>query len=85
MVSMDDRLHQPYRQSIIPGMAEIFAEAKKLGAKGVFLSGAGPTLIAVNDRPFFNVEMKDFLATLPNKWKLSDIEPDNTGVVIDRH
>jgi homoserine kinase len=84
MVSMDDRLHQPYRQSIIPGMAEIFKEAKKLGAKGVFLSGAGPTLIAVNDRPFFNVEMKDFLAALPNQWRLTELEPDNNGVVVEK-
>lgn len=85
MVSMDDRIHQPYRKKIIPGMDEIFREAKRLGAKGVFLSGAGPTLIAVNDRPFFNVEMKDFLATLPNNWKLMDLEPDNIGVVIEKY
>ena len=84
MVAMDDKLHQPYRQKIIPGMAEIFAEAKRLGAKGVFLSGAGPTLIAVNDRPFFNVEMKDFLSGLPNHWQIMELEPDNDGVVIER-
>ncbi len=84
MVAMDDRLHQPYRQQFIPGMDEIFAKCKALGAKGVFLSGAGPTLIAANNRPFFNVEMKDFLSTLPNKWELIELEPDNNGVVVER-
>lgn len=83
LTAMDDRLHQPYREKIIPGMQEIFAEAKRLGAKGIFLSGAGPTLIAVNDRPFFNVEMKDFLSTLPNNWTLSELEPDNNGTVLE--
>jgi len=45
-VAMDDRLHQPYRCSLIPGMKKVFAAVKLAGAKGVALSGAGPTLIA---------------------------------------
>ncbi len=43
---MDDRLHQPYRVTLIPGMEEVFAAAREAGAVGVALSGAGPTLIA---------------------------------------
>lgn len=47
--AMDDRLHQPYRSSLVPGMKKVFAAAKLAGAKGVALSGAGPTLIAFGD------------------------------------
>lgn len=43
---MEDRVHQPYRQSLIPGMAEVFAAAAKAGAAGVALSGAGPSIFA---------------------------------------
>ncbi|MDT3429089.1 homoserine kinase [Paenibacillus forsythiae] len=48
--AMRDRLHQPYRAPLVPGMEEVLAEATKHGALGIALSGAGPTLIAFVDR-----------------------------------
>ena len=45
-IAMQDKLHQPYRIPLIPGMAEAFAIAKMAGAQAVALSGAGPSLIA---------------------------------------
>lgn len=42
----DDVLHQPYRAKMIPGMYDVFAAARKAGALGANLSGAGPSLIA---------------------------------------
>ncbi|MBK8906185.1 MAG: homoserine kinase [Anaerolineaceae bacterium] len=45
-LAMQDRLHQPYRLPLIPGMADAFAAAYAAGASGVALSGAGPSLIA---------------------------------------
>ncbi|MGI6405143.1 MAG: homoserine kinase [Syntrophaceticus sp.] len=44
-VALQDRLHQPYRCSLVPGMNEAFQAALDSGAYGVFLSGAGPTVI----------------------------------------
>ncbi len=43
--AMRDRLHQPYRASLIPGMEKILREAADNGALGAVLSGAGPTLL----------------------------------------
>lgn len=45
-IAMQDRLHQPYRIPLIPGMAAAFAAAKNAGAAAVAISGAGPSLIA---------------------------------------
>jgi homoserine kinase len=45
-VAMQDRLHQPYRIPLIPGLAAAFDAAYVAGAAGVALSGAGPSLIA---------------------------------------
>ena len=45
-LAMQDRLHQPYRLPLIPGMGEACAAAYAAGAAGVALSGAGPSLIA---------------------------------------
>ena len=44
---LQDRLHQPYRQSLITGMAAVEAAALRAGAYGMVISGAGPTLLAV--------------------------------------
>lgn len=46
---LDDKLHQPYRQTLIPGMPDVLAAAKRAGAFGAALSGAGPCLIAFTE------------------------------------
>jgi homoserine kinase len=45
--AMDDRLHQPYRARLVPGMAEVCSAALRAGAAGAALSGAGPTVLAL--------------------------------------
>lgn len=50
--AMEDRLHQPFRASLVPGMRKVLAAAKLAGAKGVTLSGAGPSVIALADSNF---------------------------------
>jgi homoserine kinase len=42
-----DRLHQPYRAPFVSGMFEVLAEGERAGALACFLSGAGPTLLAL--------------------------------------
>lgn len=49
---MEDKLHQPYRSKLIPGMDEIMLEVKEAGAIGGVLSGAGPTMLALADRDY---------------------------------
>ncbi len=45
-VGTQDRLHQPYREALVPGMPEMLQAACAAGASGAALSGAGPSLIA---------------------------------------
>lgn len=45
--ALQDRLHQPYRQSLIPHMEEVQKAATQAGAYGSVISGAGPTLLAL--------------------------------------
>lgn len=49
-VAMQDRLHQPYRFGLVPGMESAYQRALAAGAAGVALSGAGPSLIAFATR-----------------------------------
>jgi homoserine kinase len=44
--AMHDKLHQPYRAPLIPGLLGVFDAAREAGAAGVAISGAGPSLIA---------------------------------------
>lgn len=48
--ALQDRLHQPYRQALIPGYDAVNAAAMKAGAYGMVISGAGPTLLALVDQ-----------------------------------
>jgi len=43
-IAMRDKLHQNYRIPLIPGMRLAFSAAYQAGAKGVVLSGAGPSM-----------------------------------------
>lgn len=43
---MNDRLHQPYRARLVPGLADALASAVKAGAAGAALSGSGPSVFA---------------------------------------
>lgn len=47
--ALEDRLHQPYREKLIPGMAQVLTAARQAGALGATLSGAGPCLLAFTD------------------------------------
>jgi homoserine kinase len=45
--SLGDRIHQPYRQTLIPGYDAVAAAAASVGAYGTVISGAGPTLLTL--------------------------------------
>ncbi len=47
--AMQDRIHQPYRQSLIPGYEAVQAAALEAGAYGLVISGAGSSLLALAD------------------------------------
>ncbi len=42
-----DRLHQPYRTPLIPGLAEVSQAAMDAGALAAMISGAGPTILTM--------------------------------------
>jgi homoserine kinase len=44
--AMRDRLHQPQRRNLVPGLAEALELFKRPGLLGVALSGAGPSVLA---------------------------------------
>ncbi len=46
-IATDDKLHQPYREKLIPGLRDVFQAAKSVNENiAVALSGAGPCVVA---------------------------------------
>lgn len=83
--AFEDKVHQPYRMSLIPSMEEIFDTCKKAGAIGSFLSGAGPTLISVVEDEIsesFMENIKKYLLTLEKDWSIEYLEPDFEGAKV---
>lgn len=65
-----DLFHQPYRQLMIPHYGEI-ADSLQEAAYGVYLSGAGPTMIAVLDEAGADAIHADFQNKYPDfEWLL---------------
>ncbi|KAI9010007.1 hypothetical protein CLU79DRAFT_710764 [Phycomyces nitens] len=53
--AMQDKIHQPYRKTLIPGLPEILSTVtpeKHDGLLGICLSGAGPTILALATKNF---------------------------------
>ncbi len=48
-IALEDRLHQPYRAHLIPGMGTVFQAGRQAGALNCIISGAGSTLMAYAD------------------------------------
>ena len=44
--ALEDKLHQPYRAKLIPGLTEVFAAGEEAGAYKCIISGSGSTLLA---------------------------------------
>jgi homoserine kinase len=49
--ALEDRFHQPYRASLVPGLAEIL-KLRAPGLLGCVLSGAGPSILVFYERGY---------------------------------
>ena len=77
--AMRDRLHQPYRASLVPGIDHVLEAAEEAGALGACLSGAGPTLVA-----FATDDAPDIAAAMKNAWAQQEIQADTAVLRVDQ-
>jgi len=80
--ALGDSIHQPYRMQLIESSELIFKSVEKTEAYGIFISGAGPTLIAITHLhdATFEASMTPFLNSRPSKWDLFNVQVDPKGV-----
>lgn len=83
-VACQDKLHQPYRGKLIESYDEVVNTSKELGALGVFLSGAGPTIMALLEEKdmIFTNSIKQSLKSLNLEWIVKELNLDLRGAVV---
>jgi homoserine kinase len=78
-VAMQDRLHQPYRSHLIPGLEDVIDAALAGGAHGACLSGSGPTVLA-----FAPEERARTIATaMQRAFEARDVRADSWALDVD--
>lgn len=79
-----DAFHQNYRSKLIPGFEEVYNKSCELGALACYLSGAGPTMMAIIDKEDerFSNELREFLKAKEMKWDILELSLDNDGATI---
>ena len=80
---MSDRLHQPRRAALVPGLGEAIVAATKAGAAGAALSGSGPTVFAFvqgDAGPRVGEAMKRAFAKKGVQSRWLALEVDHRGV-----
>lgn len=85
--AMKDKIHQPYRTSLIPGLAEVLKSVTPQtfpGVCGICLSGAGPTILCLATSSFDEIA-ENVISIFKKKnvecsWKLLDVADEGALV-----
>lgn len=85
-VAVQDQLHQPYRKPLIKGYDTVFRTSYELGSYGTYISGAGPTIIAIIDDKHTADFENHAINSLEEKgctgWKFTVLSADSEGAKI---
>lgn len=79
--TLKDRLHEPYRTPLIPDFEALKQAALDSGAHAFFLSGSGPTCMAIYTDDGFLENMKKTVNTLSHSWQVLPLTIDREGVL----
>ena len=82
-VAVQDSIHQPYRKKFINGIDTVFRMSYELGSYGTYISGAGPSVIAIIDDTLEETFNKYAIPHLESKnisdWKFRVLTADDGG------
>ncbi len=77
--ALQDKIHQPYRQSLIQGYEAVQEAALNAGACGMVISGAGPTLLALTDVTNADAVVREMAAA----WGEFGVKADVRAIGLD--
>jgi len=82
---LEDKMHQPYRKRFIPDIDKVFSKSLEFGARGCYISGAGPTLMAVVDsehNKFCDDMGKYIVENLKTSWTIVLLNVNKKGAEV---
>ena len=80
-LSLKDKLHQPYRQKLVPGMTEIMDNLKHTnGVIGTVLCGAGPSVLIIYNGIGVS-EIKEIVST---SWNYFNVKTNFLNLPIEK-
>lgn len=80
-----DKLHQPYRLSLIPGGEKAVEISYSLGAYAAYISGAGSTIMAIvpeDNKNFVNEAKEAIISAGLKGWTINSYSIDNAGTLV---
>ncbi|TAE72265.1 MAG: homoserine kinase [Oscillatoriales cyanobacterium] len=77
--ALQDKIHQPYRRSLIRGYEAVQEAALNAGACGMVISGAGPTLLALTDVTNADAVVREMAAA----WGEFGVKADVRAIGLD--
>jgi homoserine kinase len=77
--ALQDKIHQPYRRSLIQGYEAVQEAALNAGACGMVISGAGPTLLALTDVTNVDAVVREMAAA----WGEFGVKADVRAISLD--
>ena len=85
-VSIKDELHQKYRGTLIYEYDTIMEKLDNLQVKGAFLSGAGPTIIAITNKNETIIEsaIENMVKDLKDHWTFKKLHTEVNGAIVTR-
>ena len=80
--ALHDKLHQPYREKLVPGMKEIMEAFKhEDGVIGCVLSGAGPSILVIS----YKYDLDKIKSTVRDIWEGQSIRTDIRTLKIENN
>ncbi len=85
-VAVQDSIHQPYRKKFISGVETVFRMSYELGSYGTYISGAGPSIIAIIDDKLEDTFNRYAIHHLESKgikdWQFHLLTADDEGAKV---
>jgi homoserine kinase len=87
--ALHDKLHQPYRMKLVPGLEDITAALQhEEGVLGCVLSGAGPSILVISNKNALDrirTIVKDIWAQINVKAEIMHLAVEKHGAYIIKH
>ncbi len=80
-LALKDKLHQPYREKLVPGLAEITKNLKHTnGVIGTVLCGAGPSVLVI----YNGIGVSEIKEIVANTWNFHNVNTNFFNLPIEK-